>query len=127
MKLKNLIAFAFFLLAQNLFAQEEKVVSSFKEGTVLKSSDIGFLSMVAGEKINPDNKERKATIKEVTYKAGMKLSKNDAANINSKFEQFKKEYKAPAPVRGNRICFYWYYYCDSYGNCYYYKYYYYCN
>ncbi len=126
-KLKLLLCAAFLVAASSVFGQAEKNVSLIKEGSKLTDGDIGFLSMVAGEKVEAGKKDRQATIKGVAYKQGMTLSKTDAANINAAITAFQKSYKTPPKSRGTAgLSYYWYYYCDGYGYCYYYKYYYYC-
>jgi len=126
-KIKLFLCAAFLVAASSVFGQAEKSVSLIKEGSKLTDADIGFLSMVANEKVEAGKVSRQATIKGITYKTGMNLSKTDAQNINDAISAFQKSYKAPAKSRGTTgLCYYWYYYCDGNGYCYYYKYYYYC-
>ena len=126
-KIKLLFTLICMVAASVVFGQSEKNVSLIKEGSKLTDADIGFLSMVANEKVEAGMKDRQATIKGVTYKAGHVLSKTEAQSINEAITAFQKTYKAPSKSRGTTgLCYYWYYYCDGYGYCYWYKYYYYC-
>jgi hypothetical protein len=126
-KIKLLFTFALLIVGTALFAQKEKTVSIIKEGTKINSSDIGFLAMVANEKVEAGMKDRKATIKGVTYKEGHTITKAEAKDLNEAITAWQKTYKAPDKSRGaTGLCYYWYYYCDGYGYCYWYKYYYYC-
>lgn len=126
--MKILFTATFLLLATVMFGQAEKNVSPIKAGTKLTDSDIGFLSMVAKTDLNATRgaATRSATINNVSYSAGKTLSAADAKSINTAIKSFQKGYKAPTGSRGAGICYYWYYYCDGYGYCYYYKVYYYC-
>ena len=56
-----------------------------------------------------------------SMKEGAKLTDADIAIMD-----FQKDYKAPDASRGAGMCYYWYYYCDGWGYCYWYKYWYYC-
>jgi len=117
----------FLLFSSVIFGQKELNISSMKEGTKLTDADIGFLNMISKAKIGEGSRGAEAlqaTIAGVTYKTGQTLTGANATSINKAFQTFKKTYKAPEASRG--LCWYWYYYCDAYGNCYYYKYYYYC-
>ena len=127
-RIKLLFSFALVLMASVAFGQKEKTISTFKEGTVLTADDIGFLSMVAAADLSKSrgSEEPTATIAGVTYKAGHVLSKSEAKSITKAVKQFQKVYKTPAESRGAGLCYYWYYYCDGWGYCYWYKYWYYC-
>lgn len=127
-KMKILFTATCLLLATVMFGQAEKNVSPIKAGTKLTDSDIGFLSMVAKTDLNATRgaATRSATINNVAYSAGKTLSAADAKSINAAIKTFQKGYKTPTGTRGSGICYYWYYYCDGYGYCYYYKVYYYC-
>jgi hypothetical protein len=115
------------VLMSSAFGQAEKNVSLIKAGSKLTDADIGFLSMVANEKVEAGKASRQATIAGVTYKKDMVLTADQAKSINEAITAFQKTYKAPAKSRGTTgLCYYWYYYCDGYGYCYWYKYYYYC-
>ena len=110
-KLKLFFCAAFLVAASSVFGQAEKSVSLIKVGSKLTDADIGFLSMVANEKVEAGKTSRQATIKGVTYKAGMSLSATDAKNLNEAISAFQKAYKAPAKSRGTAgLCYYWYYY-----------------
>ena len=127
-KIKILFTASFLLLASVMFGQAEKSVSPIKAGTKLTDTDIGFLSAVAKTDLNATRGAgtRSATINNVTYSAGKKLTADDAKSINAAIKKFQKGYQTPTASRGAGICYYWYYYCDAYGSCYYYKVYYYC-
>lgn len=126
-KIKILFTASFLLLATVMFGQAEKTVSPIKAGTKLTDSDIGFLSLVAKTDLSANRgaATRAASINKVSYSAGKTLSAADAKSINTAIKAFQKGYKTPSASRGD-LCYYWYYYCDGYGYCYYYKVYYYC-
>ena len=126
--IKILFTASFLLLASVMFGQAEKTVSPIKAGTKLTDSDIGFLSMVAKTDLKATRgaTTRSASINKVSYSAGKILTADDAKSINTAIKTFQKGYKAPTASRGADLCYYWYYYCDGYGYCYYYKVYYYC-
>jgi hypothetical protein len=127
-RIKLLFSFALLLMGSVAFGQKEKNISDFKEGTVLTADDIGFLTMVANADLpsSRGNDEPTATIGGKTFKAGQVLTAADAKMINKAIKAFKKTYKAPTASRGAGWCYYWYYYCDGWGYCYWYKYWYYC-
>lgn len=127
-RIKLLLSFSLLLMASVAFGQKEKTISTMKEGTVLTADDIGFLSMVANADLSTSrgSGQPTATIGGKTYKAGDVLTASDARSINKAIKAFKKAYKAPAESRGAGLCYYWYYYCDGWGYCYWYKYWYYC-
>ena len=127
-RIKILLSASLLLMASVVFGQSEKTVSSMKEGTSLTDSDIGFLSMVSNASLDASRGagSRMATVNKVSYKAGQVLTKADAKSINTAFQAFQKTYKAPAASRGAGYCYYWYYYCNGYGYCWWYKYWYYC-
>jgi hypothetical protein len=126
-KIKLLFTVALMVMVSSAFGQAEKNVSLIKAGSKLTDADIGFLSMVANEKVEAGMTARQATISGVVYKKDMVLTADQAKSINGAITAFQKTYKAPAKSRGaNGLCYYWYYYCDGYGYCYWYKYYYYC-
>lgn len=126
--MKWLFSLALFLFATASFGQKEVTVSTFKEGTVLTADDIGFLSMVAQANLSKSrgSEEPTVTLAGHTYKKGDVLTSQQAKSINKAVKQYQKVYKAPADSRGAGLCYYWYYYCDAWGYCYWYKYWYYC-
>lgn len=126
--MKWLFSLALLLFVTASFGQKEVTVSTFKEGTVLTADDIGFLSMVAQANLSKSrgNEEPTATIAGTTYKKGDVLTSQQAKSISKAVKQYQKVYKAPADSRGAGLCYYWYYYCDGWGYCYWYKYWYYC-
>ena len=115
------------LMASVVFGQAEKTVSAMQAGTNLKDADIGFLSMVSGADLSASRGSGapEATVNNVTYKAGQTLTSADAKSIAKAIKAFQKKYKAPEASRAG-LCYYWYYYCDGWGYCYWYKYWYYC-
>ena len=127
-RIKILLSVTMLLLTFVAFGQAEKTVSPIKAGTKLSDADIGFLSAVVHADLSASRGAgpRTATINKVAYSAGQTLTTSDAASINSAIKTFQKSYKAPDASRGAGLCYYWYYYCDGYGNCYYYKVWYYC-
>lgn len=127
-KIKLMLAAALLFSMSTAFGQAEKTISPMKEGTVLTDSDIGFLSMVANADLSASrgSGKKEVTIKEVSYSAGKTLSNADAKSITTAILDFQKSYKAPDASRGAGMCYYWYYYCDAWGYCYWYKYWYYC-
>jgi hypothetical protein len=127
-RIKILLSATLLLMASVVFGQTEKTVSKFVEGTVLTDGDIGFLSLVSSAVIEASRGSavREATINGVTYKVGQTLTAKDAKSITKAVKAFQKNYKAPEGSRGAGLCYYWYYYCDGWGYCYWYKYWYYC-
>lgn len=127
-KIKILLTASFLLIASVMFGQTEKTVSPIKAGTTLTDSDIGFLSMVANTDLSANRgaSTRAASINGVSYSAGTTLSAANAKSIKRAIKTFQKGYTPPTASRGADLCYYWYYYCDGYGYCYYYKVYYYC-
>lgn len=125
-KIKLMLTAALLVSVSAVFGQSEKTISPMKEGTVLTDADIGFLSMVANADLSASRGKKEATIKDVSYSAGKTLSNADAKAITGAILDFQKSYKAPDASRGAGMCYYWYYYCDAWGYCYWYKYWYYC-
>lgn len=127
-KIKFMLAATLLLSMSVVFGQSEKTISSMKEGAVLTDADIGFLSMVSNADLSASrgSSKKEATINNVSYTAGKALSKVDAKSISMAILNFQQNYKAPDASRGAGMCYYWYYYCDAWGYCYYYKYWYYC-
>ena len=127
-RIKLLFSATMLLMASVAFGQAEKNVSAFKEGTTLTDSDIGFLSLVSSAALDVSRgaSDRTATISGVTYRAGQVLTSANAKSINKAVKVFRKNYKAPEGSRGAGLCYYWYYYCDGWGYCWWYKYWYYC-
>jgi len=127
-RIKILLSATLLLMASVVFGQTEKTVSKFQEGTVLTDGDIGFLCLVSSAVIEASRGSavREATISGVTYKVGQTLTAKDAKSITKAVKAFQKNYKAPEGSRGAGLCYYWYYYCDGWGYCYWYKYWYYC-
>jgi len=126
-KMKIFFSVSLLLFASVLFAQSEKTVSAIKEGTKLTDADIGFLSMVANADLsaNRGGGAPSVTIGGTSYSAGATLSAANAKSLNKTIKNFQKTYKAPEASRAG-LCYYWYYYCDGWGYCYWYKYWYYC-
>jgi len=126
-KIKLLLSVSLLLMASVVFGQAEKTVSVIKAGTVLTDADIGFLSVVSNADLSANRgaATRTATINKVSYTAGKTLTVAQAASINKAIKTFQKTYKAPDASRSG-LCYYWYYYCDGSGYCYYYKVWYYC-
>jgi hypothetical protein len=127
-RIKLLFSMSLLLLASVSFGQTEKTISSFNAGTTLTADDIGFLSMVANAdlSVSRGSEAPSATIGGVTYKAGHVLTTPQSKSIQKAVKAFQKTYKAPSASRGAGLCYYWYYYCDAWGYCYWYKYWYYC-
>ena len=127
-RIKLLFSLSLLLLASVSFGQTEKNISTFNEGTTLTADDIGFLSMVANADLSASrgSEEPSATIDGVTYKKGHVLDKKQSKSIQKAVKAFQKTYKTPTASRGAGLCYYWYYYCDGWGYCYWYKYWYYC-
>lgn len=127
-RIKLLLSVALLLSSPVIFAQAEKTVSVIKGGTVLTDTDIGFLSLVSNANLEASRgaATREVKIGGTSYKSGSTLSNAQARVINRAIKSFQKAYKAPEASRGAGLCYYWYYYCDGYGNCAYYKYWYYC-
>ena len=127
-KIKLMLAAAFLFSMSAAFGQAEKTISSMKEGAKLTDADIGFLSMVSNADLSASrgSSKKEATIKGVSYTAGKTLSNADAKAITGAIMDFQKDYKAPDASRGAGMCYYWYYYCDGWGSCYWYKYWSYC-
>ena len=125
---KTLLPITMLLFTSMAFGQAEKTVSAIKAGTKLTDADIGFLSAVANADLSANRGAAKhaATINKVSYSAGQTLTASDAASINKAIKAYQKAYKAPDASRGAGLCYYWYYYCDGSGYCYYYKVWYYC-
>jgi hypothetical protein len=137
MYMKRTIFLGIFTMLIFSFANSQdnvKKVSSFKEGTTLTEADLGFLSMVSNQKVEAKSRgTASVTLKGKKFTANQTLTKDDASKINSAIGGYTKSHKgsktagALPEARGtNGLCWYWYYYCDGYGNCWYYKYYYYC-
>ena len=134
-KIKGLLFFAMLFLGTAASGQSnEKTVSKFAKGTVLTEADLGFLSMVSNATLAASRGAAKmeATIAGKTYHTGQTLSKNDATAIIKAITDFRKTnpgektpVKTTETARGG-LCWYWYYYCDGYGYCWWYKYWYYC-
>jgi hypothetical protein len=126
-KIKVFLSVSLLLLASVVFAQAEKTVSAMQAGINLTDADIGFLSMVSGADLsaNRGSGTPEATVNNVTYKVGQTLTNTDAKSIAKAIKAFQKKYKAPEASRAG-LCYYWYYYCDGWGYCYWYKYWYYC-
>lgn len=112
----------------------EKKVSKIEKGTVLTEADLGFLSMVTNAELANNRSAAKieATVGDKTYTVGQTLTKADAKAINTAIKDFQKTNpgeknptRTTESARGG-LCYYWYWYCDGYGNCYWYKYWYYC-
>jgi len=140
-KLKFMLIFLLTFSTAAVFAQgAEKKVSKIEAGTVLTADDIAFLNMVANPKTevfeNAD-KITDATISGKKFKAGQKLSKKDAASLNTAISNYAKKYPG---IKGNeepkepgseglgldkkQYCpypyrIYWekYWWCDAWGNC----------
>lgn len=97
-------------------------VSKIEAGTTLGDKEVGLLNVVAN---GPDVKSRGAakevTLNKVTYKAGQKLTKEEAEAINKAVAEYYKGHKEPDAKTRGAVCYY--YYCDYYGNCYYVYYY----
>jgi hypothetical protein len=127
-RIKILLAASVLLLSSIVFGQAEKSVSAIKAGTKLTDADIGFLSAVSNADLtaNRGATTHTATINKVSYAAGQTLTAAQASSINAAIKAFQKTYKTPAASRGAGLCYYWYYYCDGYGYCWYYKVWYYC-
>ena len=127
-RIKLVLSIALLMTAPVVFGQAEKTVSSMKTGTTLTDSDIGFLSLVSNATIEASrgNSPREAKVGGVTYKAGQTLTAAQARAINKAIKAFQKTYRAPEASRGAGLCYYWYYYCDGWGYCWWYKYWYYC-
>lgn len=116
------------LMASVVFGQAEKTVATLKEGVTLTDAEIGFLSLVSSASLDVSRgaASREATVNGVTYKAGHTLTAKEAKSLGKTIKAFQKNYKAPEGSRGAGLCYYWYYYCDGWGYCYWYKYWYYC-
>jgi hypothetical protein len=127
-RIKLFLSIVLLMAAPVVFGQTEKNISVMKEGTVLTDADIGFLSLVANATIEASrgNATREVTIAGSTYRAGHVLTAKEAKSLNKAIKAFQKTYKAPEASRGAGLCYYWYYYCDGWGYCYWYKYWYYC-
>ena|ERR1700741_372975 len=134
-KIKTLLLFSM-LTATVAFGQNdnEKKVSKIEKGTVLTDADIGFLSLVTNAELASNRGAAKieANVSGKTYSVGSTLSKADAKAINSAIKEFQKTNPGEKnPTRGTEsarggLCYYWYWYCDGWGTCYWYKYWYYC-
>ena len=134
-KIKTLLLLSMFT-ATVAFGQNEneKKVSKFEKGTVLSEADLGFLSLVTNVELASNRSAAKieVTIEGKTYSVGSILTKPDAKAINNAIKEFQKANPGEKdPKRGTEssrggLCYYWYWYCDGYGNCYWYKYWYYC-
>ena len=127
-RIKILFSAALLFMASVSFGQAEKTISKMAAGTTLNNDDIGFLSMVSNASVDASrgNGPHEAKVEGATYKAGHVLTANEAKSINKAIKAFQKMYKAPDASRGAGLCYYWYYYCDGWGYCYWYKYWYYC-
>ena len=127
-RIQLILSVAFLLTAGIVSAQQEKTVSAIKAGTTLTDDDIGFLTMVskATVDVSRGSATREAKIGSTTYKAGQTLTSAQAKSLNTAIANWQKTYKAPDASRGAGLCYYWYYYCNGYGWCYWYKYWYYC-
>ena len=125
-RVKLLLSFSMLLMTSVVFGQAEKTVSTMVAGTVLTDADIGFLSMVANANLEAGNRGTpSATVGGVMYTVGHKLTAAEAKSISKAIKTWSKSYKAPSASRAG-LCYYWYYYCDGWGYCYWYKYWYYC-
>lgn len=127
-RIKMLLSASLLLIGSVVFGQAEKTVSAMAAGTTLTDSDIGFLSLVSGASLDASRGSgaREATVSGMTYKAGQTLTDKDAKSLSKTIKSFQKTYKAPDASRAAGLCYYWYYYCDGWGYCYWYKYWYYC-
>lgn len=127
-RIKMLLSASLLLIGSVVFGQAEKTVSAMSSGTTLTDSDIGFLSLVSNASLDANRGAgtREATVNGMTYKAGQTLTAKEAKSISKAIKSFQKTYKAPDASRGAGLCYYWYYYCDGWGYCYWYKYWYYC-
>ncbi len=127
-RIKILFTVSLLLMASVMFGQAEKTVSAIAGGTTLTDGDIGFLTMVSNASVDVSRgaTTHEATVNAQTYKAGQVLTAAQAKSINKAIKAFQKKYKAPEASRGAGLCYYWYYYCDGYGYCWWYKYRYYC-
>jgi hypothetical protein len=131
----------------SVFGQgSERKVSKFEAGTVLTKEDVGFLDLVANQRVIPAKGTEKSDVKLAgkTYSVGQSLSKEDAQTISASIDAFRKnnpgvsapskDNTPPAAItrglrrqaNGAAICWYWYQWCDAWGNCYWYKRWYYC-
>ena len=134
-KMKGLFFFAMLTLSAVAFGQSnEKTVSKIVKGTVLTDTDLGFLSMVSNATLaaSRGGATIQVTIGGKAYKIRQKLSSADAIAITKAIKEFRKTSPGEKnPARGTEtsrggLCYYWYYYCDGYGYCWWYKYWYYC-
>ncbi len=126
-RIKILFSACMLLMASVAFGQKEVTVSSMAAGTTLSDGDVGFLSLVSSANVDVSrgSATKEASVGGSTYKAGQVLTAADAKKINKAIKAFKKTYKTPESTRSG-LCYYWYYYCDGWGYCYWYKYWYYC-
>ncbi len=112
----------------------EKKVTKIEKGAVLTDADLGFLSMVTNAELAGNRSAAKieATVDGKTYTVGQTLTKADAKAINNAIKEYQKANPGEKnPTRNTEsarggLCYYWYWYCDGYGNCWWYKYWYYC-
>lgn len=126
-RIKILFSAAMLLMGSVVFGQKEVTVSALKAGTTLSDGDVGFLSLVSSASVDVSrgSATKEATVAGTTYKAGQVLTAKEAKALNKAVKAFQKTYKAPESTRSG-LCYYWYYYCDGWGYCYWYKYWYYC-
>jgi hypothetical protein len=126
-RIKILFSAAILLMGSVVYGQKEVNISAIKAGSTLSDGDVGFLTMVSNATvdISRGSASREATVAGTTYKAGQTLTAADAKKINKAIKAFQKTYKAPEASRAG-WCYYWYYYCDGWGYCYWYKYWYIC-
>lgn len=109
---------------------EAKEISKFEKGKIIGTNDLSFLEMLALDgAIKSRGKveaKKEVTLNGKTFKAGEKLSEEDAALVNKAVAEFNKKHKpakAEGKARGAADCYYYCYY-DYYGNyvCYWYCY-----
>ena len=127
-RIKILFSVGMLLMASVVFGQKEVTIPTIAAGSTLSEESIGFLSLVSNATVDASrgNGAKEATVSGTTYKAGHVLTAAEAKSINKAIKSFQKTYKAPDASRGAGLCYYWYYYCDGWGYCYWYKYWYYC-
>ncbi|MFN8287077.1 MAG: hypothetical protein U0V74_10010 [Chitinophagales bacterium] len=99
-------------------------VEKFEAGKTLGESEIGFLHAIASDgKARGAEDKSWAKVGEKTYKAGMKLSADDAKELNKEVATWRGKNKPEKDGnhRGAGDCYYYCYY-DYYGNyvCYWY-------
>lgn len=127
-RIKILFSAGLLLMASVVFGQKEVTIPTMATGVSLSEESIGFLSLVSSASVDASRgaATKEATVSGTTYKAGHVLTAAEAKALNKAIKNFQKMYKAPDASRGAGLCYYWYYYCDGWGYCYWYKYWYYC-